>query len=934
MPPSNARRPNIVSTKDSSWDASFEAHSITSLSSSTRPNIRTRVEPPRPSRSYRTLGRVMTEASRLPTGTVTFLFTDVEGSTRLVRELGPRWQEVLEQHNRLMRDAVRRAGGVDVRTEGDALFAVFQSASAAVSAAVAAQMELASRSWPEPMRVRMGLHTGEGTLGGDDYVGLDVHRAARIAAAGHGDQILLSQATRTLVEHSLPRRVTVRALGRHRLKDLPDPEELHQLVMDGLPSEFPPLRTLEIPTNLPAPLTTFIGREGELARIKQLLQATRLLTLTGPGGTGKTRLAIEAATGLLPSHSDGVFFVDLAPIIDPGLVASTIAVVLGVRELAPRPIQESLEDVLRDREMLLVMDNFEQVLGAAPLVTELLGASARLRVLVTSRAALHLSGEQELPVPPLGLPDPRELPPAERLPEYESVALFAQRAAGVDPNFAITDENAPAVAEICARLDGLPLAIELAASRIKLLSPPAMLDRLQHRLELLTGGARDLPARQRTLREAIGWSYDLLERTEQTLFSRLAVFVGGWTLEAAEAVAYTGEELGIETLDLLGSLVDRSLVRKESSNDLRFGMLETIREFGFDVLERAGEADQIRRRHAHYYLGMAEAAEPEVTLRDREWLGRLAREHDNLRAALRWSIDTGEAEPGMRIAGAVWRFWWLRGHLAEGRRWTDELLALPTAAARTAARAKALAAAASLAYWSRDPGAVRGPYEESLAIYREVGDRRGEAEALYNLGFPYLLAGDLQQARELFHQSAELYRRLDDPVHLAHGTTGLGMVAYAAGDLEEARGLTEEARATFLKAGDLWGISLTLGQLAALALKAGDNEECRTFCLESLDANKQLGNVLGIGVAIQALGVLAARLGRAEAGVRLAGAVDRLREVAGGEAPPAIVGIEDPRDVAKGSLTESEIAALWEEGRAMNLDDAIALARREGQRTR
>jgi predicted ATPase/class 3 adenylate cyclase len=873
---------------------------------------------------------IVTEASRLPTGTVTFLFTDIEGSTRLVRKLGADWHEVLEEHNRVMRKAIRGAGGVDLRTEGDAVFAVFQSSPAAVSAAVVAQRAVASGSWPEPVRVRMGLHTGEGVPGGDDYVGLDVHRAARIAAAGHGGQVLLSGAARALVEQELPAGVTLRTLGRHRLKDLPHPEELHQLVIDGLPSEFPPPRSLEASTNLPAPLTSFVGRLRELTRVKELLEQTRLLTLTGAGGCGKTRLAVEAAGGLLASYPDGVFFVELAPITDPALVPSAISGSLGVREEATRPMQESLKDALRDREMLLVLDNFEQVVRAAPLIPELLSVSPRLRVLVTSRAALHLSGEQELPVPPLGTPDPRDLPASERLSEYEAVALFAQRAAGVDPDFAITDENAPAVAEICARLDGLPLAIELAASRIKLLSPSAMLDRLQHRLAFLTGGAQDLPARQRTLRETIGWSYDLLERDEQILFSRLATFVGGWTMEAAEAVANPDGELGVDSLDALGSLVDESLVRKGTdAGDLRFGMLETIREFGMDVLEEAGEADHARGRHASYFLAMAEAAEPELTGRDQGWLDRLEREHDNLRAALRWSIDTGEADTGLRMAGALWRFWQVRGHLAEGRQWTDELLALPGAAARTAARAKGLLAAGSLAYWLRDTESVRGRYEESLAIYRQLGDRRGEAEAAYNLGFGYLLAGDLRAAKELYQRAEGMYRGLDDPVRLAHAITARSIVAYQEGDLETSDALIEEARVTFVSVGDLWGISLTSGMVGAVALRRGDYERVRPAAIEALDANEKLGSILGTGVSIQALAVLAVRLGRPEVGVRLAGAVDRLKEVAGGEAPPAVVGLEDPREIAKDSLTDDRITALWEEGRAMSVEEAIAYARGE-----
>jgi predicted ATPase/class 3 adenylate cyclase len=875
---------------------------------------------------------IVTETSRLPTGTVTFLFTDIEGSTRLVRELGPRWHDVLEEHNGLMRDAIRGAWGVDLRTEGDAVFAVFESAAAAVSAAVVAQKEIASRSWPEPLRVRMGLHTGEGVLGGDDYVGLDVHRAARIAAAGHGGQVLLSGVTRALVERALPAGVTLRSLGRHRLKGLSEPEDLHQLVIDRLPFDFGPPKTLEVPTNLAAPLTSFVGRNRELARVGELLKETRLLTLTGPGGCGKTRLAIEAATHLLPAYSDGVFFVELAPITDPALVPSTIAVALGVREEPARPIQESLKDALRDRETLIVLDNFEQLLIAAPLITELLSVSPRLRVLVTSRAALHLSGEQQLPVPPLKLPDTRDPPPTDRLREYEAVALFAERAAAVNPDFALTDENAPDVARICARLDGLPLAIELAASRVKLLPPSAMLDRLQDRLDFLTGGARDVPARQRALRETIRWSYDLLERSEQSVFHRLATFVGGWTIEAAEAVANPPKELGVETLEVMSSLVDESLVQQEiDDGDLRFGMLGTIREFGIDALEDAGEADQARHRHAKYFLAMAEAAEPELTIRDQVGLGRLEREHDNLRAAMRWSIDTGDAETGLRLAGYLWRFWQLRGHLAEGRRWTDELLAMPAARNRTASRAKALSAAGSLAYWLRDTNSLRGPYEESLAIYRELGDRRGEAEAAYNLGFANLLSGDLRAAQELYRRAAEIHRDLDDPIRLAHATAAQGMVAYQEGDLETTEALVEEAHVTFQDVGDLWGIVLTSGLVCALALRGGDYDRARPAAIEALEANLALGNTLGNAVSIQALAVLAVRLGRPEAGVRLAGAIDRIKEVAGGEAPPAIVGLEDPREIAKDFLTEGRIAELWEEGRAMRLDEAIALARRQAE---
>ena len=863
--------------------------------------------------------------TELPTGTVTFLFTDIEGSTRLLQELGERWRDVLEQHNRVMRDAIRAAGGLDLRTEGDAVFAVFQSAPSAVSATAAAQRRIADGSWPEPVRVRMGLHTGEGVPGGDEYVGLDVHRAARIAGAAHGGQVLLSSATRSLVEASLPDGVSLRAVGRHRLKDLPRPEELHQLVIDGLPADFPPPRTLEVPTNLPAPLTSFVGREAELDRVKELLAQARLLSLTGPGGSGKTRLAIEAAARMVDSHPDGTFFVDLAPIRDPALVASTIAKAVGVREEPTRPILETLKDGVRDGEMLLVLDNFEQILEGAPVITDLLAAAPRLRIMVSSRAPLHLGGEQAFPVPPLAIPASPEQTPA-RLAEYESVALFQQRARAIDPSFTITPENGAAVAEICRRLDGLPLAIELAASRVRLLSAEAMADRLDRRLALLTGGARDAPARQRTLRETIAWSHDLLDEEERALFRRLSVFAGGCTLEAAEAVQ--GQVWASDTLEVLGSLVDKSLVRKEEGSS-RFLMLETIREFGLAALEAAGEANEIRRHHAAYFVGLAEAAEPELTRRDTGRLDRLEREHDNLRAALRWSLVTGEAELGLRMAGALWRFWQMRDHLAEGRRWTDEILRLPSAAEPSQARAKALLAAGSLAYYHRDTGTVRDFYEESLAISRTIGDRRGEAEGMYNLGFGCMLAGDLGAAKHFELRSEEAYRELGDQVQLAQVYMAQAMVAHLEGDVETEVSLLEKSRAAFEEVGDLWGLGVVWGQIASLALRTGDQARARTAMLKELDVAEALRNSMGLAVGLTAAGVHCSLIGRPELGLRLAGAGDRVKEEAGGEPPPELIWLEDPRKLARGTLPQERIVALWEEGRAMSLDQALSLARSE-----
>jgi predicted ATPase/class 3 adenylate cyclase len=641
--------------------------------------------------------------NELPTGTVTFLFTDIEGSTKLLQALGDRWPTILEEHNRVLRDAISGAGGIALRTEGDAFFAVFERVQAALTTAGAAQWALASHPWPPDatIRVRMGMHTGEGTLGGDDYLGLDVHRAARIAAAGHGGQVLLSLATTELVRGGLPEGLGLRDLGEHRLKDLARPEHIFQLTIEGVPADFPPIRSLETPTNLPAQRTSFIGREREVARVKQLLRGPGLLTLTGAGGSGKTRIALQAARELLSEYGDGVFFVELEPITDPQLIPSSIAGSVGVRAEGRKPVLETLRDQLREREMLLVLDNFEQVIEGAPMVASLLGASPKLRILVTSREPLHISGEQELPVPPLDLPDSREHPDPEHLAKHEAVALFAERATAVDPGFRITGSNAAALAELCRRLDGLPLAIELAASRVKMLSPEAILARLKNRLELLIGGPVDLPPRQRTLRGAIGWSYDLLDETERALFRRLSIFAGGWTLEAAEVVAKAEAELGSDLLDLTGSLINKSLVLgvPTSHGPPRFSMLETIREFGAEQLTAAGETEATRDRHAFYFLKAAEDAEPHLRgLEQKRWLDELEREHDNLRASLRLVIDNGQANIGLRLVGALWRFWHLRGHLSEGRRWAEEVLALPQSSDRRSERAKALTALGGLVY--------------------------------------------------------------------------------------------------------------------------------------------------------------------------------------------------------------------------------------------
>jgi predicted ATPase/class 3 adenylate cyclase len=872
--------------------------------------------------------------TELPTGTVTFLFTDIEGSTGLLQTLGAGYAAVQDEHAAIVRRAVSDAGGVEVSTHGDAFFVAFRSPLGAVQAAAAAQRALAAHDWSPgpPLRVRMGVHTGEGTLGGDDYVGIDVHRAARIADAAHGGQVIVSEATRGLVEHALPAGASLRELGPHHLRGLTDPERLHQLVVEGLESDFPPLRTLDArPSNLPQQLTSFVGREAEITEVERLLGQTRLLTLTGPGGSGKSRLALRVATDLLPQYRDGSCFVDLAPVTDPALVPAAVANALGVQETAGRPILDEVKDHLRHRELLQVVDNFEQVAEAGPVIEELLVAAPKLRTLVTSRIVLSLRGEQEYAVPPLHVPDPERLPQdLSALTAVEAVRLFTERARTVRPAFQLTDENARAVAEITARLDGLPLAIELAATRTKVLSPSQLLPRLQQRLALLTSGGRTLPDRQRTLRATIAWSHDLLEPVERRLFARLSVFTGGWTFESAEAVC-DPEELGVDALDGLTSLVDKSLIRRVEPPGLpaRFSMLETIREFGLEQLEATGDLEPVRRRHAEHYLGLAEEAEPHLTGEDQgEWLDRCDQEHANLRAALRWAVETGDAGRAQGAAGALWRFWQQRGHLTEGRRWLEEVLAMPSGQAPTEARAKALAGAGGIAWWS-DQDASRALYGEALAIARGLGDPAPLAEALYNQAFVVAAEQDTEAAARLLDESLELFRQLGDEAGVARVQVMLVVRDAMAGAWDRVVAGIQESVAIWRRRGDRLNLAFGLVWLAFAYGRAGRRDDARATGLEALELFREADNPTGIALTLLDLAFLLTWEGRHEDAIRMAAVSKSLRDRAGGGPMPGFGGMleGDPVAEAGAHLTEDATRQAWEEGLTMNVPEAVTLAK-------
>jgi predicted ATPase/class 3 adenylate cyclase len=863
----------------------------------------------------------------LPTGTITFLFTDIEGSTRILQGLGDRYREVLETHDRLIREAVAQAGGTEVRTEGDAFFVVFPTALAAVEAVGAAQRALARQAWPEgfEVRVRMGLHTGEGVPGGGDYIGLDVHRAARVAAAAHGGQVVLSQATAALVEGRLPAGAHLRDLGRHRLKDLAQAEHLHQLVIDGVPADFPPLRTLDAGLHrLPLQLTSFVGREREVKEVTALLAASRLLTLTGPGGTGKTRLALQVAADSAAAYEDGVLFVPLEPIRDPSLVPATLASVLG---LPPSPVEtnQRLIEYLADKQMLLILDNLEQALGAAGMIASWLQAPG-VSLLATSRAPLRVTGEREYAVPPLGLPEAAHLPTPELLISHEAVALFVERAMAARSDFRLTDANASAVAAIVTRLDGLPLAIELAAARVRLLSPAALLARLSSALGLLTGGSRDLPARQQTLRGAISWSHDLLDPTSARVFARLAVFWGGCTFEAVEWVCGEPE---IDVLAAIETLVDHSLLRRiDQGGDLRLVMLETIREFAGEKLSGSGEREAVRERHAGHYLSVVEEAAPNLVRESaRSYLDRLEVEINNTRQALGWAVETGQGEVAQRMVAALWRFWQMRGYLHQGREWCRRALGLdPTP---PLVRLRALEAAGGLAYWQADNEVARGYYQEALDLARSLGDDREVSRALYNYGFALGIGEDLnitEAGIPFMTESLEIGRRLGDPQLIGNALWGLASAWCLHGVHSKALPLFDEAFPYLHQAMDRFMLGWNHRMRGVCRLETGDVEGARADFEAGLAIFYPAGDVSALALHVRDFAALALVAGDDERALRLAGAMGAIAKVSETNVL-AIVRNQLPELAgAVARVGEERAEKLLAEGQALSTVEAVEYA--------
>ena len=873
-----------------------------------------------------------------PSGNVTFLFTDIERSSQLWEMHPQTMGRSLAQHDDVMRAVFSGHNGYVFKTVGDAFCVAFGSALDAARAAIAAQRELAAAAWEEtgPLRVRMALHSGEAEQREGDYFGRTLNRVARVLAAGHGGQTLLSRVTAERVREKLPSEMELRDLGERRLKDLSRPERIFQLVVRDLPAEFPPLRSLEVlPNNLPAQVTTFVGRAREMAEAKRLLGTTRLLTLTGPGGTGKTRLSLQVAAEVLDQFPHGVWLVELATVSDATLVPETIANAVEIREERDRSSLDTLIGALRARQLLLVLDNCEHLIAAcAQTAATLLRRCAEVKILATSREALNIEGETIQAVPPLAVAEfgrPEAAPELDHLAELEAVQLFGERAAAVRPGFAVTAENAPLVARICWRLDGIPLAIELAAARLKVLSLEQILDRVDDRFHLLSGGSRAALPRQQTLGALIDWSYDLLSEPERILLRRLTVFVVGRTLDMAEAVCAGDGLEKEEVFDLLTALVEKSLLMVEpgANGESRYTMLESVWDYGDEKLAQHQETARYRRKHLDFFVRLAEAAEPVLFgAEQKAWLEKLSLEHYNLNMALRFSLESSETiEPGLRLAGALIRYWEVRNYLTEGFEQFQTLLARADDTVAPAVRAKAALGAGRLSWCQdRDADALRY-YREAQSLYQSLGleEQVGVIEA--HIGFTERNEGNHQAARAHFDIARTIGEKLRSERVLAMAASGLGSLAADEGDLVTAREAKERSLVAFRSLGDQWVVALVTGSLGKVCFATGDFAAARTFVREALRLGRDLGNKWAVPYALEGLADICAEENQAQKAVRLYGAASAQREaLALAFSPTERTSYQKALGRLQELVPDETFDDEWKKGRSLGIQAAIELA--------
>lgn len=867
------------------------------------------------------------------TVTVTFLFTDIEGSVRLWQDK-PTMADALARHDAILRQHIERHGGTIFKTVGDGVYAHFPIAPRALAAALDAQNELVTLFGDEPdempLRVRMALHTGDAEPRDGDFYGTTPNRAARLLGTLHGGQIGLSEATALMVrETALPPGVLLRDLGLVRLRDLEHTERLYQVVHPDLPADFPPPRSLDtLPNNLPRQLTSFIGRERERAEAKRLLGGTPLLTIIGPGGSGKTRLALQVAESVLDQHADGVWFIDLAPLTDPALIPHAVAATLRLREEAQQALTETVYQQLRPKRLLLILDNCEHLIDAAAVFAEtLLRRCPEIKVIATSREALGITGETAWPLPTLTLPaDPAHSVSLAHLARFESIRLFAERAAAVSPSFALNPDNAAGVARICRALDGIPLAIELAAGWTNVLSLEQVETRLGDRFRFLKGGSRTALPRQQTLRAAIDWSYDLLSEPERVLLRRLSVFAGGCTLEAAEAVCADDVLADFEVLDALFRLVRKSLVVKEEARgEARYRLLDTIRHYGHDRLKESGETEAVKARHQQFFTAFAEKAEPELRgPEQQQWLNALEDEHDNFRAALAYLPEHGLR---MRLASALYQFWFTRGYASQGRRWIQEVIGASDATEPSPLLARLYNRAGVLAMSEGDRETAKAQMTESAVISRALGDATGIAIAQTNLAIVATQQSDYETARVCYEESAAIYRQSGDTARLSALLNNLAATTSQQKDHAAAQRYLEEALALYREQGDLLGTANSLHNLAQSARDAGRLGDACAYIQESLALRRQINDRSNLAMAFTLLAMILTRSQQWQEAALLFGAAEQAHHLLNTPLVPVTRAAFDKYlTETRQALPDRVFAEWWQRGQKMEMEEAINFA--------